>query len=109
MGISHFGEVEFTGAGYQRAGGSDNWQVDPVEGFDPPIRVPLGQVEIRFSEPLDTPYTVIVTACRQANTPSVCANYGDAGGSGFVVHLWETCADRTLQNAGFSFAVLVVE
>ena len=104
--ITHFGSVGFENGSYLRVSGSGDWEVEPIAGFDPPVKLPLGQVRIRFGAPIPSPYTVLVTAARQANTPMMAANYGDATVDGFVVHLWETIADRTLQNGGFSFLVL---
>jgi|SRR5579871_2720004 len=105
--ISHFGSVAFTAGGYQRSSGSKNWSVAPILGFDPPVRLPLGMVRIEFSAPVHRPYTVLLTAHRAPNTPLLSANYGSQDENGFVVHLWETIADRTVQNGGFSFAVLL--
>jgi hypothetical protein len=104
--IAHFGSVEFSDGKYVRVAGSGDWTVEPIEGFDPPVKLPLGMVRIRFAAPIPTPYTVLVTATRQCNTPLVAANCGGVTAEGFVVHLWETIADRTVQNAGFSFLVL---
>ena len=104
--ITHFGAVRFSGGQYTRASGTTNWDVMPVAGFDPPIRLPVGMVEIVFHEPVAGPYTVLVSAERTEQTQLVAANYGRATGAGFVVHLWESIADRTVVNCGFSFAVL---
>jgi hypothetical protein len=104
--ISHFGAVDFSDGTYKRAAGTTNWEVMPVAGFDPPIRVPVGMVEIVFAEPVTGPYLVLVTAERNAQTQLVAANYGNVSENGFVVYLWETIADRTVVNVGFSFAVL---
>jgi hypothetical protein len=104
--ITHFGVVTFDGGQYSRAGGTDNWEVMPVEGFDPPVRLPVGMLEIVFAEPVAVPYAVLVTAERTLQTQLVAANYGRVTENGFVVHLWETVADRTVVNGGFSFAVL---
>lgn len=103
---THFGTVVFEKGAYRRASGSTNWKVMPIAAFDPPIRVPVGQVQIEFDEPARTAYSAIVTAVRTANTPLLSANCGHMDPTGFVVHLWETIADRTLQNGSFSFAVL---
>jgi hypothetical protein len=104
--ITHFGTVEFQGGGYVRTAGSDNWKVWPIEGFDPPIRAPVGQIRIDFAEPITEPYTILLSGGRVANAPLMSANWGGQDENGFVVHLWETIADRTLQNGNFSFAVL---
>jgi len=104
--ITHFGTIEFKGGEYVRIAGSTNWKVWPIEAFEPPIRAPVGQIEITFSEPVTAPYTVLVSAYRTGNTPLMSANYGNVSENGFVVHLWETIADRTLQNGNFSFAVV---
>jgi len=104
--ITHYGRIVFQGGEYVREAGSSNWKVWPIEGFDPPIRAPVGQIRIDFAEPLAQPYTVLVTAGRNVNTPLMTANYGNVDENGFVVHLWETIADRTLQNGDFSFLVV---
>ena len=104
--ITHFGAVEFSGGEYKRTVGTTNWEVMPVAGFDPPIRVPVGMVEIAFTEPVTGAYLVLVTAERNAQTQLVASNYGNVTENGFVVYLWETIADRTVVNVGFSFAVL---
>lgn len=105
--ITHFGTVEFKGGEYVKVAGSDNWKVWPIEGFDPPIRAPVGQIEITFSEPVTEPYTVLVSAYRSgSNAPLMSANYGGQDENGFVVHIWESIADRTLVNGNFSFAVI---
>ena len=102
---SHFGTIEFKNGEYLRIAGTTNWKVWPIEAFDPPIRAPVGQIRIDFEKPIKEPYTVLVSPYRNANTPLLLANYGDVDENGFVVHLWETIADRTLLNANFSFAV----
>jgi hypothetical protein len=104
--ITHHGAVGFSGGKYAREGGSSNWDVMPVAGFDPPIRLPVGMIEIVFSEPVTGPYAVLVTAQRTEQTQLVSANYGRVTEHGFVVHMWESIADRTVVNGGFSFAVL---
>jgi hypothetical protein len=104
--ITHFGTIEFRGGEYVRTAGSSNWKVWPIEAFDPPIRAPVGQIRIDFAEPVTAPYTVLLSPYRIANAPLLSANYGQQDENGFVVHLWETIADRTLQNANFSFAVI---
>jgi hypothetical protein len=102
---SHSGTVVFENGRYVRQSGTSNWKVMPIAGFDPPIRVPVGQVQIEFDPPIAGGYSVLVTPLRVANTPQLSANYGNAEPNGFVVHLWETIADRTLQNGSFSFVV----
>ena len=102
---THSGTVVFENGQYVRQSGTTNWKVLPIAGFDPPIRVPVGQVQIEFAEPAGAEYSVLVTPMRVANTPQLSANYGNAESTGFVVHLWETIADRTLQNGSFSFVV----
>ena len=104
--ITHWGTVEFKGGEYVRTAGSDNWKVWPIAGFDPPIRAPVGQIEITFAEPIPEPYTVLVSPYYTTNIPLFAANYGEVDENGFVVHMWETVADRTLQNGNFSFAVI---
>lgn len=104
--ITHFGTVEFKGGQYVKAGGSDNWKVWPIEGFDPPIRAPVGQIRIDFEKPVRDPYTVVVTAFHAGNAPLMSANFGEQDEGGFVVHMWESIADRTLQNGNFTFAVI---
>lgn len=102
---THVGTVAFARGAYVRVAGTSNWKVWPIEAFDPPQRIPVGQVRIDFVEPARRPYSVVVSARRNANSPLMTANYGTADEKGFVVHLWETIADRTLQNGDFSFAV----
>lgn len=106
--VSHVGSVAFQDGQYVRTAGTTNWKVWPIAAFDPPIRAPVGQIRIDFAKPIKEPYSVVVSACRIANTPLMSANYGDLDENGFVVHLWETIADRTLQNGDFSFAVYQV-
>ena len=106
MTISHYGRVEFVGGQYHRSSGSDNWTVEPIPGFGIPNPPPVGQVWIRFKEEQPENYVVLVTAERIEGQPLVAANYGDTKSGGFVVHLWETIADRTVVNANFSFSVL---
>lgn len=104
--ITHYGRVDFVGGEYQRVSGSTNWKVWPIEAFEPPIRAPVGQIEITFEEPIKEPYAVLVTAHRTLQTPMMAANCDRIEETGFVVHLFETIADRTVMNGGFSFAVL---
>jgi hypothetical protein len=106
--VSHAGSVAFRDGEYVRTAGTTNWKVWPIAAFEPPIRVPVGQIRIDFASPVKSPYMVVVTAHRIANAPLMAANYGDVDENGFVVHLWETVADRTLQNGDFSFAVYQV-
>lgn len=100
--ITHFGTVEFFDNTYHRQSGSENWQVRPI----PPEDVPVGQILILFDKPLEVPYSVIITPKHYANTPCVTANYGKPTKEGFLVHLWETIADRTVVNGDFSFMVI---
>ena len=109
MQIIHAGRVEFEAGAYSSPHSAE-WTVEPIYGFEPlnppkGINPPLGQISITFKEPIEEPYAVLVTAKRSLSTPSLAANYGDVTPEGFVVHLWETCADRTVQNGGFSFLV----
>ena len=106
--VSHVGSVAYRGGEYIRTGGTTNWKVWPIAAFDPPIRVPVGQIRIDFSEPIKTPYVVVVSAVRIPSAPLMSANCGDIDENGFVVHLWETIADRTLENGDFNFAVYQV-
>ena len=106
---SHVGSVEYRGGVYVRAAGTTNWKVWPIEAFEPPVRLPVGQIRIDFTDPITQPYTGVVSANRNPNAPLMSANYGDVDQNGFVVHLWETIADRTLLNGDFSFAVYQVK
>ena len=106
--VSHVGSVAFRGGEYVRTAGTSNWKVWPIAAFDPPIRAPVGLIQIDFASPIKGPYSVVVSAQRIANAPLIAANYGDATENGFVVYLWETIADRTVQNGDFSFAVYQV-
>jgi hypothetical protein len=109
MIVSHFGSVGFQGGQYKKETGSTDWEVHPIPGFDPPIELPLGQVKIEFSNTVDGPYAVIVSAHRSPGAPLLAANYGDADATGFVVHLFDPVNSRTVQNGGFSFAVMHTE
>lgn len=102
MNITHFGTVEFKEGRYTRQSGSTNWTVRPID----PVEVPVGQVLILFEQVVKEDYSVILTPYHTANSPCLSANYGKPTAEGFLVHLWETIADRTVQNAHFSFAVL---
>ena len=102
---SHFGTIAFRNGEYVRTAGTKNWKVWPIEAFDPPIRAPVGQIRIDFEEPIKEPYTILVSGFRNPNIPLMSSNYGDVDENGFVVHLWETIADRALLNGDFSFAV----
>lgn len=102
MSIIHFGTVLFENGNYQRQSGSPHWQVRAIDPQD----IPVGQSLIEFASPLTRPYSVIITAYRLDNTPLLIANYGDVTPQSFVVHLGEIIADRTVQNAHFSFLVL---
>lgn len=109
MEIIHSGFVTFRDGAYSTDTASAV-TVAPIFGFRPlappqGINPPLGQVEVKFDQPLTKPYAILVTACRSESTPALTANYGDVTADGFVVHLWETCTDRTVQNGGFSFLV----
>ena len=104
-----FGTVLFDSGTYVRAGGSSSWSVQPVPGFGEPVGPPLGMVRVVFDPPITGPYTVVATALRLPTTPMLCANWGDQGPNGFVVHLFETVSTHTLQNGGFSFVVLSTE
>lgn len=106
VNITHSGHVAFQKGAYVRKSGSGAWTVKHINGFP---GIPLGMARITFTEPLKVPYGVVVTAHRSPNTPLLAANYGDVEEGGFVVHLWETVADRTVQNAGFSFLVMAGE
>ena len=107
MTVTHFGSVSFTNGKYEIVSGSRNWNVQPISGFvDPPIRLPLGQVEIEFSAPLECNYSVLVSAWRTDNTPLLAANYSQVKSTDSVVHIFDPVTSRTLQNGSFSFAVL---
>jgi hypothetical protein len=106
--IAHFGTLQFEGGAYKRVAGSEGWTAQPISGFGLEIGPPLGQILVKFHQPLATPYTVVVTALRLPNTPSLVVNYGNVDPSSFVVHLFDPIGSRTLQNGGFSFAVLTL-
>jgi hypothetical protein len=106
LSIVLFGTVHFDGTNYLRAAGSPDWAVQPIEGFGQPIGPPLGQVRISFREPTLEPYTVLATALRLPNTPTLTVNCGNVDPTGFVVHLFDPVGSRTLQNGSFSFLVL---
>ena len=98
--MTHYGSVGFEHGNYTKLSGSDNWTLEMVGGL------PLGQVRIVFAEPVAGAYGVVVSAEHHRNAPLITANYGAADEKGFIVHLWESVTDRTVMNAGFSFAVL---
>jgi hypothetical protein len=104
--IAHFGTLQFEGGSYQRTAGSTGWTAQPIAGFGLEIGPPLGQILVRFHEPMAQPYTVLVTPLRLPTTPSLVANCGKLEPAGFVVQLLDPIGTRTLQNGGFSFAVL---
>src|SRR5262245_52751429 len=101
-----FGTVHFEGGAYVRASGSPGWSVQPIPGFGLPVGPPLGMARIVLDPPAAAPYTVLATALRLPTTPMLCVNCGDQTPDGFVVHVFEAVATRTLQNGGFSFVVL---
>lgn len=112
--IVHYGTVEYREGKYVRVDSQGEWTVAPIAGFEHPnerffprgLRAPLGQIEIVFAEPIEGPYTVVVSAMHSDRQPSLVANYGRRTPNGFVVHLYEAASDRTLQNGDFSFIVL---
>lgn len=105
--VSHCGRVVFDNGNYSRAAGTDNWNVQAIPGFGLEIGPPLGQIRIVFAEPVTGPYVVLISPSRSTSAPHLAANYGDVGEGGFVVHTFDPSGTRTLQNGGFSFAVLV--
>ena len=104
--LTHFGTVAFDAGEYRRTAGTANWRVEPIEGFAPSIRLPLGMIRITFSEAIADPYTPIVTAVRTPTTPMLVVGCGDLTPTGFVVNVFDPVGTRTLQNGGFSFLVL---
>jgi hypothetical protein len=104
--LSHFGSVSFVESQYRKLAGSSNWSVQPILGFEPPVRLPLGQVRIVFASSLSGNYTVLVSAYRTPGAPLLMANYGRADEGGFTVHVFDPVNSRTLQNGGFSFVVI---
>lgn len=98
--MSHYGRVGYQNGTYTKLSGSGNWDVKPVAGL------PLGQIQIIFKEKITGDYGILVSAEQNPNAPLLAANYGRSSDKGFTVHLWETVADRTVMNSGFSFAVL---
>jgi len=58
-----------------------------------------------FEKTIEHPYTILVSPGRDSNAQLMQANYGNVDQNGFVVHLWDTIADRTLLNGNFSFSV----
>src|SRR5689334_5473294 len=102
--VTHCGVVTFEHGEYKARSGSGNWAVQPITGFDPPIRAPLGQVQISFETPMTSDrYGVIVTPLRTPGVPLLAANYGDVDANGFVVHLFDPVTTNTVQNGNFSF------
>jgi hypothetical protein len=104
--VTHGGVVEFSNGSYAKAAGSANWSVRPIPGFGLDAGPPLGQVKVYFDPAVEGPYVVQLSAQRLPTTPMLLANYGNADGSGFVVHLFDPVATGTLQNGSFSFIVL---
>jgi hypothetical protein len=94
---------------YSRASGTSNWTVRPIDWPGVPGPPPVGQVLIQFEEPIEGPYTVLVSACRSADAPMLSANYGDVSPAGFVVIVFNPVAVlsyQTVRNGNFSFAVI---
>ena len=104
---SHCGLIGFEDGRYVRIAGTANWDAQPIPGFGAPVGPPLGQIRIVFRERLEVPYVVLVTPSRTTGAPHLGANYGAVDETGFTVHLFDAIMQRTLQNGGFSFAVLV--
>lgn len=104
--VTHCGEVTFDRGSYQRAGGSANWHVQPIPGFGLDIGPPLGQIRVVLEPPVANPYIVLLSAMRTPGCPLLCANHGDIDEDGFVARLFDPVNTRTLQNGGFTFAVL---
>ncbi len=98
--MTHYGSVGYQDGKYTKLSGSDNWTCEPIGG------APLGQLRITFKVPVSGSYGIVVSAEQNPNAPLITANYGETDDNGFTVHLWESVADRTVMNAGFSFAVL---
>jgi hypothetical protein len=98
--MTHYGVVGYEHGNYKKLSGSDNWTLEMIGG------VPLGQIRIVFAKSVAGAYGVVVSAEHNPNASLIAANYGDANDKGFTVHLWESVADRTVMNSGFSFAVL---
>lgn len=104
--VTHCGEVTFEGGSYKRASGGTNWRVQPIPGFGLEIGPPLGQVRVVFEPPVADVYIVLLSAVRTPGCPLLCANHGDVDANGFIVHLFDPVNTRTLQNGGFTFAVM---
>lgn len=98
--MTHYGSIGYESGKYMKLSGSDNWTLEMIGG------VPLGQVRIIFAKAVSGAYGVVVSAEHHHNAPLITANYGAVDDKGFTVHLWESVTDRTVMNAGFSFAVL---
>lgn len=98
--ITHFGSVGYNTGQYRKLSGSDNWRIEMIGG------APLGQLRIVFKDSITGEYGILVSAEQNPNAPLIAANYGNASPEGFTVHLWESVADRTVMNSGFSFAIL---
>jgi hypothetical protein len=98
--MTHYGSVAYRQGRYEKVSGSDNWSIKMIGG------APLGQIRIVFENSIAGAYSILVTAEQSPNAPLMAANYGNATHEGFSVHLWESVADRTVMNSGFSFVVL---
>jgi hypothetical protein len=104
--ITHAGTVVFEDGAYKVEAGTGNWTVAPIP---PGIQVPVGQVLITLDAPITRPYSVLVTAERTPDAPLLCANWGDATSTTFVVVLFNPVghlAYQTVRNGGFSFALM---
>lgn len=108
--ITHHGTVAFDLAkSYSRVSGTANWSVRPIDWPGVPGPPPVGQVLITFDQPVENPYTVLVSACRSLDAPMLAANYGEVTPTGFVVILFNTVGDQSylsVRNGNFSFVVI---
>jgi hypothetical protein len=109
--VIHHGMVVFdfaTGA-YSRASGTDGWKVRPIDWPGLPAPPPLGQVLIEFDQPIEGPYTVVVSPSRTPDAPMLCCNWGQATAKNFEVIIFNPVAllvYQTVRNGGFSFMLI---
>jgi hypothetical protein len=109
--ITYHGMIAFdfaTGA-YSPISGSGNWTIRPIDWpiFKSPPAV--GQVLIEFDQPIEGPYTVIVSPSRTPDAPMLSCNYGNVLPGSFEVILFNPVAQlsyQTVRNGNFSFLLI---
>jgi hypothetical protein len=109
--IVHHGTIafDFAAGAYTKAFGTDGWKVRPIDWPGLPAPPPLGQVLIEFDQPVDGPYTVLVSPSRTPDAPMLCCNWGGASAKSFEVIIFNPVAllsYQTVRNGGFSFVLM---